>query len=314
MEGDEETSFLGKNMFVVCFGDGLGNQMFQYAFYCSIKDNYPANTVKMDIFNIYGGHIHNGFELSKVFNIKIDECEKSEAIRLSDYWPQYENKYRFYNFLAKIRSYLFGIKESHISQDDPTEYYNEVYNLSSLKSYIFVGNWANELYLNRVENIIREKFVFPLITNEDKQNYEYLKKINESNAVAVHVRKGDYLVSEMINLTMDYYRLAKEAIEEKVNNPKYFIFSDSAEDLNEIEDLFTDSIVVTGNKGSNSYIDMQLMSMCKHNIIANSTFSFWGAYLNSNKDKVVIAPSKAAKQMRHPFACKEWKIINIESL
>lgn len=298
-------------MFVVCFGDGLGNQMFQYAFYCSLKKNYPHNDIKADIFNVYGGMIHNGFELKRIFNITMNECSKKEAFLLSDYWPRHSLKYKPLNLFAKIRRYLWGSKESHISQDDPTEYYKEVYCLSTLHSYIFVGNWVNEQYFKGVSEQIKASFVFPQIDSSDQLNYEYMQNILSSNAVSVHVRLGDYISSMMINLTVEYYEAARQIIEDKVENPQYFIFSDNPESLTKIKKVFPNGILVTGNKGNKSYIDMQLMSMCKHNIIANSTFSFWGAYLNQNDGKIVVAPSKAANHMKNGFTCSEWNVVDI---
>ena len=115
---------------------------------------------------------------------------------------------------------------------------------------------------------------------------KYVYEIENSNSVSVHIRKGDYINSKMINLTIDYYKIAKSIIESKINNPKYLIFTDDKEAISDYLKIFGNSLVIVeGNQGNKNYRDMQLMSMCKHNIIANSTFSFWGAYLNKNSKK-----------------------------
>lgn len=295
-------------MFVVCFGDGLGNQMFQYAFYKSLQYKYPNNTIKMDIFHIYGKQIHNGFELNSIFGITPNECGKRTALLLSDYFPMYEKKFRFLNKLQGVRRYFFGIKESYICQDDPTCYYDEVYHLSQLKSYIFRGNWVNEKYFLDLRNQLLMDFQFPEFTEEN--NINYANEMNTTNSVSVHIRKGDYINSGMINLTTKYYEIAKRLIESRISNPKYFIFTDDKEAIKDYLKIFEGSFtIVEGNTGNKSYRDMQLMSICKHNIIANSTFSFWGAYLNKNIQKVVIAPNKAKGDFRNPFAMSDWIIL-----
>lgn len=294
-------------MFIVCFGDGLGNQMFQYAFYIALQEKYPENDVYMDIFNIYGKKIHNGFELNKIFGIEIKETQLSKVLQLADYWPDTKIKYKIMNKIHNIRRYIFGIKESHITQDDPTGYYDNVFRLNNVKSYLFRGNWVNEKYFESVRDILLADFKFPLITEE--HNLWYLEKISNCESVSVHIRKGDYVNSAMLNMPVNYYKRAKIELEKRVYNPHYFIFTDDKAEVEEYIGVFDKYTIIEGNDKENSYRDMQLMSLCKHNIIANSTFSFWGAYLNLNRDKVVIAPNKAKYDFKNPFASKDWIII-----
>lgn len=297
-------------MFIVCFGDGLGNQMFQYAFYLTLKKKYPNNDVAMDIFRIYGGYIHNGFELEDIFKIKVNSAPFDKVLSLSDHFPNGKIRYKIVNKLQKIRRYLCGPKSSYITQDDPTAFYKEVFLLSELNSYIFCGNWVNENYFRECKEELYNEFVFPDI--KDSRNMKYKEMIETANSVSVHIRKGDYINSGMINLSLNYYKRAKEELEKEVHNPKYFIFTDDKEAIGEYLELFTNSEVIEGNGGKKSYIDMQLMSLCKHNIIANSTFSFWGAYLNKNSEKVVVAPDRAKLDFKYPFALSEWVIIPYE--
>lgn len=280
-------------------------------FFCSLEENYPDNKVLMDVFNIYGGLIHNGFELTRIFGIEKKECSAHDAIILSDYWPRHFKKNKLRNRIADIRRVLIGVKDSYITQDDPTAFYPEIYNLSPLKSYLFKGNWVNENYLKRVENRIRKDFTFPSISEDDYDNYCIQCKIRSTESVAVHVRLGDYLNSGMLNLTYEYYTEAKRTIEKYIKSPHYYIFSDQIDCIDKIKEIFPCSTIVTGNKGNDAYKDMQLMSECKHNIIANSTFSFWGAYLNNNDKKIVIAPNKAHPNMKYPFACSDWILVEV---
>lgn len=297
-------------MFIVCFGDGLGNQMFQYAFYKSIKKCYSQSNVKMDIFHIYGSRIHNGFELEKIFSITKEECCKTDALILADYFGDHSNKYPIINFLFRIRRLIFGKKESYIVQEDATVFYEQVYKLNPLKSYIFRGNWINEKYFRDLKRELIDDFAFPPL--QDEENKSYAQKILQAESVSVHIRRGDYLNYNFYELNENYYKTAESIIKENVKNPLFFLFTDDKKYVKENLTFFEDYVIVEGNEGEDSYIDMQLMSMCKHNIIANSTFSFWGAYLNKNKNKVVIAPNKAAIDIRYPFACEEWNFVDVE--
>ena len=121
--------------------------------------------------------------------------------------------------------------------------------------------------------------------------------IDSSVSVSVHIRRGDYVTNRHTNAVhgvcpLSYYKKAMKFIEDRVAQPEYFVFSD---DLDWVKgNLQTHSKVrfVDNNRESNSYNDMHLMSLCKHSIIANSSFSWWGAWLGGNKDKIVVAPSQ----------------------
>ncbi len=296
-------------MFVVCFGDGLGNQMFQYAFYLAMKNAYPENDVKMDIFNVYGKKIHNGFELDRIFGIERNECTHRMSKILSDTYPVAMKYSKFFDIFNKVRRVYFGTKQSHIYQEDPTSYYEEVFQLNKLKSYILQGNWINEKYFDGIEDEIKKAFEFKIPLDEN--NLKYANMINLSNSVSIHIRRGDFLSTTMCHLNVDYYKKCVDKIRKYVDKPKFFVFSDDKEYIKENFTFLDDYVIVEGNSGENSYRDMQLMSLCKHNIIANSTFSFWGAYLNKNKDKIVIAPSKSANSHRNNFSCKNWILMNV---
>jgi hypothetical protein len=124
-----------------------------------------------------------------------------------------------------------------------------------------------------------------------------IKKIENNNSVSIHVRRGDFFknkkrIQRYGNIcTNSYYKKAINIIKHKINDPIFLVFSD---DIDWAKQNFTGSnfIFVDWNKGKSSYRDMHLMSLCKHNIIANSTFSWWGSWLNNNENKVVISPSK----------------------
>lgn len=180
-------------------------------------------------------------------------------------------------------------------------------------SSVISGYWQNPNYFSNYEKEIREDFQF--ITPLDSKNKGILKLINDTNSVSVHVRRGDYVLDKRTNnfhgtCTMKYYRKAITYISRKVKNPVYFIFSDDPNWAR--KNLNMDKAThVSWNKGKESFKDMLLMSQCKHNIIANSSFSWWGAWLNTNSGKIVIAPNKwfenvKAQKNAKNLIPKEW--------
>jgi hypothetical protein len=111
--------------------------------------------------------------------------------------------------------------------------------------------------------------------------------------VSLHFRRGDYLTSGFIEPAgLDYYYKAIDIIKQRLKNPFFYIFTDEPEWVEKEFKLDVPHKLVSGNTGNNCYIDILLMSRCKHNIMANSSFSWWGAWLNSNPNKTVIAPEK----------------------
>lgn len=152
--------------------------------------------------------------------------------------------------------------------------------------------------IERIDKEIRKAFKFPELT--DEKNLKTVGYLQSIDSVAIHARRGDMLT---VGAGSEYYKFgyfqrAVKYIKKHVGKPEFFFFCDpgSAEWCREHLEIFAldkdkDSIhFVDWNKGENSYIDMQLMSNCKHNIITNSTFGWWGAYLNDNKDKITISP------------------------
>lgn len=292
-------------MIVVCFGDGLGNQMFQYALYRAMTKRYTNCKIVADIGNIYGKIApHNGFELERVFGIKLPECSKMKALALVDYYPALKTTHPFFSRILGVNRLFRDKKESFILPDDPTAFYSEIFELNPLNDFLLRGNWINENYFRDIKKELISSFEFPDI---DEKNGLIREKIETTNSVSIHVRRGDYLNSDLYNLKMDYYRKAIDTIQSKEKeNMSFFVFSDDLDFCREQFDYLDDVYFVQGNTGKEAYIDMQLMSLCKHNIIANSTFSFWGAFLNKNEGKIVVAPNKASDSFINPIACDDW--------
>ena len=128
--------------------------------------------------------------------------------------------------------------------------------------------------------------------------------ISQTNSVSLHIRRGDYVSNQKTNQThgtcdLDYYQRCITEIEKEVENPYFFVFSDEIEWVKENLKINHPAEYVDQNTGDKSYEDMRLMSQCKHNVIANSSFSWWGAWLNSYPDKIVFAPKRWFASDKH---------------
>lgn len=296
-------------MIIIGFGCGLGNQMFQYAFYLSLLKCYPYMEFKADTKYAFAEE-HNGFELNEVFGVYIPECTISERKKLSEFPIR---KTLVQQFILKVRNRFQWHKKSFYKQSDYTEFYSEVYELPKNIDTYLLGIWANEKYFAKLKyQLQKEVFVF----NEERLNdiSRRMKEVIEAttNSVSIHVRRGDYVAYRNYIMGMQYYQKAMDIIENKIERVNYFVFSDEADYARELFQKVPNVVYVNGNVGKDSWMDMYLMSICDHNIIANSSFSFWGAYLNLNSDKIVVAPNVPFVNCKNPFMCAEWIAIDVE--
>lgn len=268
---------------------GLGSQMLQYAMVKSLAyDNqfeFKIDTRRVN--DPTSEAYHNGYELDTVFNLD-DIASKQDIANL--------NKKLFWQRLIRA----IGVKFKQFRKIPTPNLIKEKgleYEKIDIKDNSFLeGFWVSYRYYYHNIDVIRRCFSFQ--EPADDLNRHYAKMIGECNAVSLHVRRGDYVTNqgffEIVGVcSLDYYRNALKLIFEKVVNPVFFVFSDDIEwckenlPLSNVEAHYLDH-----NKNDKSYLDMYLMSLCKHNIIANSSFSMWGAMLNSNPDKIVICPDK----------------------
>lgn len=256
---------------IIKFEGGLGNQLFQYAFYLAVKKRYRNDLFLFDIRESV--HCHNGFELFDIFNLH----------------GRY--KYRVYNILKYRLKFKFSFFHN-ICEDVPRTYDSKLL-VSHGKYNIFSGYWQCERWFAGLEKEVRESFQFRETLLSDK-TFALARKIKngQSPFCSVHIRRGDYLKIERFGvLSVDYYNNAINIIKTKCGSDVVFcVFSDDLCWCK--EHLKIDAIFVDWNTGADSWQDMYLMSLCHHNIIANSTFSWWGAWLNKNRDKLVIAPKQ----------------------
>lgn len=258
---------------------GLGNQMFQYAHYLARKSMYPCAITLFDTHYCSGAH--QGFELNRLFNLSCYHLSKKGL----DIVFGIENAI----LCSKLRKHIW--KRMFVYPEKNAWGYEEEA-IAIKKSCVFEGYWQTDKYFKDIENVVRQEFGF----NEKFVNHKSLQIAAEMHEkkggyVSVHIRRGDYL--QISNgaavLPLSYYHNAIEIMNKKVTDPVFVFFSDDMKWVMENIHV-TNAIYIDWNTGKDSWMDMYLMSKCNHNIIANSTFSWWGAWLNANPGKIVISP------------------------
>lgn len=265
---------------------GLGNQMFQYAFAVALRELSPDKDVRIDPSGFKGYPLHNGYELNRIFNVTIPEASLGEQMKV--YYPL--RNYRMWQIGNRILPRRKStIKEVADMRFTPTL-------LTDSRSAYYLGYWQTDKYFRDIRSLILRAYTFPAF-ERDSKNEQLFREIQSKNVIGVHVRRGDYVnIGNTQGIcTLEYYRKALCLMSERTKPEMFLIFSDDIEWCrNEISGFLGNipTVYVDWNKGKNSFRDMQLMSLCKHNIIANSSFSWWGAWLNQNPDKIVIAPSR----------------------
>jgi len=276
-------------MKIVKLKGGLGNQMFQFAFAKSLElKQKEIVKLDMDFFEIYKSH--NGLEIDKLFNIpnfsNKKEIQKFKGLYF--YWLNKEWSIKTIEKKILGKNILYKPKYNYIIEKNINKF-NKTY-LELKGDYYFEGYFQSYKYFQQYNDEIRKIFAFPKIV--DKENLEILKKIKNTNSISLHIRRGDYLTknSQLNVLTMDYYKNAIQYILKNAKKPVFFIFSDDIKWCKKEFDFLNEKYFIDWNKKNKSFIDMQLISLCKHNIIANSSFSWWSAWLNKNPNKIVVCP------------------------
>ena len=253
---------------------GLGNQMFQFAAGYSIakKNNIDLS---LDLSWFKRRQLHNGFELQRVFDIysKVSFLNNQLSFK----------SINFNEILNKIDKTFYIFNEPHF------HYTSNILNIP--RRCFLKGYWQSELYFKDHSEDLKK--IFNLNRQLDKKNSLIASEIIHNNSISIHIRRGDFLLKKNFDHYVDLSEYYLKAIKESskiFNNPKYFIFTDDP--LWVTKNFITNysHTFVDLNHGTNSFLDMYLMSLCKSNILANSSFSWWGAWLNSKKDKIIYAP------------------------
>lgn len=265
---------------------GLGNQMFQYAAGRSLS---LAKGVEfcLDVSDFSGYGLHQGFELQRVFNCPVPTATPNDVQAILG-WQASSIMRRL---LARPALSMF--RRCGFVVEPSFNYWRGIKDVPA-DSYL-TGYWQSEKYFHDVAQTIRADFTFKIPPSP--RNVELAEQIGREIAISLHVRRGDYVKNPKTTAThglcsLEYYQSAIQYVIDRVERPSFYIFSDDPAWVRENMKIEYPSVYVDHNHGAESYNDMRLMSLCKHHIIANSSFSWWGAWLNPNPDKIVVAPRK----------------------
>lgn len=303
-------------MIYVAFEGGLGNQLFQYAMgrymeekfgeqvYIDIS-KYEYETIEFRNFEI------NDFNISKEW--KIAEPQKSRIARfgygyyvyliatwmylkINKYRNEREGKILFANAYQWMTNHM-GFYRVHF--DEKLHLYN-----SWTKKKIVRGMWFYPDIVLSLGDALKNELT--VNTPISEINQEILQQIVATEAVAVHIRRGDFVKLGLVVCDIPYYRRCMEKMIGLVNNPTFFVFSDDIEWVKEnLNDIGYNIVFVDNHNRSTD--DMRLIYNCKHFIMSNSTFSWWGAYLGRDKNKKVICPEIWVKGGKpSPLILKDW--------
>ena len=265
-------------MIITILEGGLGNQLFQYAIgrHLSIKNN---DRLVIDA-SVYLIDKLRHYDLDR-YNIKAEVGNIATS-----FFTRFAK-----NIIPKIEKKI-TLPIKYVKEQN-TYFHKKIFSIKG--NVILGGYWQSEEYFKDIKDIILDDLT--LLTNPDKENKNMLKRINNSNSVCLHVRRTDFVSDPLLqkfhgNLTPNYYKKAIGSICDRITDPEFYIFSDDPEWCK--RNIFTNRphTYVDINGPDKAPEDLRLMSACKHFIIANSSFSWWAAWLSENKKKNIIAPKR----------------------
>jgi hypothetical protein len=268
-------------MIIARIRGGLGNQLFQYAAARSLawKKN---ERLKLDLYTYSTKSQVRSFGLDR-FTIDTEIATREEV-------HQFTGSNFLTRFINKQENYL---RCPGVLAQPHYHFYEDFFRVPA--PVYLSGYWQSEKYFKEFEPKLRAQLT--LKNNLSDSSLRWKEKIQKDNSVAVHLRRGDYSSKSNYHsffgtLSIDYYKRAIHEIKNKIGDPKFFVFSDDIEWCKQNLTFLSDAEFVSHDSIVNASEDLILMSLCEHQIIANSTFSWWGAWLNANENKIVIAPIK----------------------
>ena len=273
-------------MIIVRLISGLGNQLFQYSFArrIALERNVP---LKLDT-SFYDSQDLRAYQLD-YFNIKAEVISHealSKALKTNWFWMARKGWYGTQRRLPYYKKRIVREKEKFCYDPNMTK---------TSKITYFNGYWQHYRYHQSHEAIVRNELT--LKSQYLSKISKLLTEIDSSESISLHIRRGDYISDPRAHkrfgiLPLDYYQDALKFIRQRINTPTVYVFSDDTEWVQNHLKLDSPLQFITIEDEARDVLELALMSRCQHNIIANSTFSWWGAYLNNNPHKIVIAPKQ----------------------
>lgn len=279
-------------MITVLLKGGLGNQMFQYALGKSLaieKDDELTLDLSFLKCRIpIEGFTYRDYELD-LFEID----DRTTTFARNDLIDKYLS-YPIQKIINKVAN------SGYVEQPNGGTYDYLPHLFESNQKDLFIeGYWNNYKYFEKHNSEILKIFDSDKLKDGNSKFLGLEKEINDTNSVSINIRRGDYLNSKYkdvyVHLDEQYYRKGIEIIRKKVKNPKFFVFSyDDPDWIKTALEFNEDELFIVGKDyvGDRFKTYLRLISLCKHNIISNSTFAFWGVYMNKNSNKVVVCPKK----------------------
>jgi Glycosyl transferase family 11 len=295
------------NVVIIRLQGGLGNQLFQYAFGVYLSRLYKSS-VYLDKFLLENHHVNDTprqYELG-AYTLSASPLKENERKKLKILNPSLMTR-----FLA-----INSIKFLNVRYINEEEYEEDRRSLYCDAIIVVQGFWQNINYVEQVHDVMRDLFYSYQTSNQSLK--EIISKFVNTNSVAIHVRRGDYVSNAGAAkfhalCDMSYYKRAIEKIKAVVTAPTFYIFTDDPTWVDsQFQELNVNYEIISSSYLLNHHDELFAMAHCKHNIIANSSFSWWGAWANRNLDKFVIAPKIWHKSSNSPppnLLPKEWQLI-----
>ncbi len=306
-----------KTKYYVKIADGLGNQMFEYAWVRALQKKY-GGTIVLD---------HHAFKSNKLRSLSLQNFNLNENVIVK---PSFIDRLLIYylGFRKKIIDFLwkdcnfetFQRKVRHGVYEQVTNSFYDSH-IQPLKKYNYIeGNWMSEMWFEKAAEEIKHDL--KVKTPPSKTNTELIEEIQSCNSVCIHVRLGDFLQEPWNSMSRvcgnEYYNEAIRIICEKVESPVFYLFSNRPKDFDYIKKNYRfDVDVKYMDLGNSDYDDLRLMYSCKHQIMSNSTYSWWAQYLNDNPDKIIVAPcmhNKHNKWNLQSLFMDSWILVSPEYL
>jgi hypothetical protein len=260
---------------IVRINGGLGNQLFQYAAAKALAVQHGTE-LKLDVTQFAGDTLRN-FDLANM-NVPVVQASVEEI-----------NQLKAHNTVQRVKQRLLPTSRKTFYKEPFFHYDRSYFRLG--KNVYLQGYFQSEKYFTPIQSTIRRNFNTSHLVNDSLK--KLAAELQQEHSVSIHIRRGDYQNAELMNfhgiLPAAYYQKAAAQMKEKFPAVRFFLFSDNPAAVSE-EFAWLKAEVVSGTVTKNHFEDLYLMQHCRHNIIANSSFSWWAAWLNNNPEKIVIAP------------------------
>lgn len=308
-------------MIIIKITCGMGNQMFMYAFARMLQDE-TGHEICLD-YSDFGelSKNHNASFENTLKNFNIKKCKvittHEEFFDIvgdqgKEYYKMKKKLDRLLKFTTKIGRYYkerwsqyeWNKKGFFFGRDSFIDIYPEAVETENI---IAKGYWQSEKYFYHISDQIKSELM--VCTKISDKNKKYLEEIMNSESVCVHIRRGDFVNSGKTHCSDNYYKKGIEFIKNKIPSAKFFVFSDDIAYVKTMPIFEKGTVFIDG--ANPPYEDLRLMYSCRHFIISNSSFSWWGQYLSSNQDKIVVAPKPWRGRFQSDLIQNEWYNIKV---